>query len=573
MLDAPRAALEQFTRVLDAAAHLPQVNPTPFYRARGQSHELLGNFEEARDDFEQARASAHTLLDGPAEWQSVMDLGLLWSGRDYTRAGEYFHLALALAQSLAKQTLYTSSLNRLGNWLVNTGHIAQGIMTHHEALTVFRRQGDTRGMAETLDLLGMANGQHADMSNALRYYREAITYWRTLDERRGLSSSLAACGMWASNCTGEPDFSALVTLEDCQRDVEEGLLLAQQTGWSAGQAFAELCLGLVLASFGKLGPALSHAHEALRIATEIEHQQWIIAAYWSLGETYVSLLEPDRALQYVEAGLALANTLGSALWIGNLTTNLALACMLKGELTRAEAALQRVLPPEEVPRSMHERRVAWASCELALAQHKPGVALRMAKQLIESAPGENTGQPIPALLKVRGEALFALGKGDEATSALEEAKHGAEERGAQPLLWHIHRSLGRVYASRKQKQVAERELAAAREVIETLAASLDDTEQRERFLHSALATLPKEKPLLPRQVAKQAFAGLSEREREVAVLIAQGRSSREIAEVLVISQRTVETHVGNIYAKLGFNSRAQIAAWTVEKGLVPPLTH
>jgi non-specific serine/threonine protein kinase len=197
----------------------------------------------------------------------------------------------------------------------------------------------------------------------------------------------------------------------------------------------------------------------------------------------------------------------------------------------------------------------------------------MAKQLIESAPGENTGQPIPALLKVRGEALFALGKGDEATSALEEAKHGAQERGAQPLLWHIHRSLGRVYASRKQKQVAERELAAAREVIETLAASLDDTEQRERFLHAALATLPKQKPLLPRQVAKQAFAGLSEREREVAVLIAQGRSSREIAEVLVISQRTIETHVGNIYAKLGFNSRAQIAAWTVEKGLVPPLTH
>jgi DNA-binding CsgD family transcriptional regulator len=422
-------------------------------------------------------------------------------------------------------------------------------------------------MAETLDLLGMANGQYADMSNALRYYREAITCWRTLDERRGLSSSLVACGMWASNCTSEPAFSAMNTREDCQRDVEEGLHLAQQTGWSAGQAFAEVCLGLVLASFGKLGPALSHAHEALRIATEIEHQQWIIAAYWSLGETYVSLLDPASALQQVEAGLERANGLGSAIWLSSLTTTLALACILNGELTRAEAALHHVLPPEQVPRSIHERRLAWVACELALAQHKPEVALHLSDRLRASAPGENTGQPIPALLKVRGEALFALGKGEEAISALEEAKRGAQERGAQSLLWNIHRVLGHVYTLQKQKQLAERELAAARTVIEGLAASLDDAQQRTRFLDTALATLPKEKPLLPRQVARQTFDGLSEREREVAILITHGRSSREIAETLVISQRTVETHVGNIYAKLGFSTRAQIAAWAVEKGL------
>ncbi|HEY6409312.1 MAG TPA: AAA family ATPase, partial [Ktedonobacteraceae bacterium] len=572
-LDAPQAALEHFTHAIDAAAHLSQVNPTPFYRARGQAHELLGNFEAARGDFEQARASARTLQDGQAEWQSVMDLGLLWAGRDYARAGAYFRLALAVAQSLADPKLHASSLNRLGNWLVNTGHIAQGVTAHHEALTVFQSQGDTRGMAETLDLLGMANGQHADIPNAVRSYREAIACWRTLGERRGLSSSLAACGMWASNCTSEPYFSVLATLEDCQRDVEEGLHLAQQTGWSAGQSYAELCLGLVLASFGKLGPALSHGHSALRIATEIEHQQWIIGAYWSLGETYVSLLDPDEALQQVEAGLALANVLGSAIWIGQLTTTLALACMLNGELTRAEAALQRVLPAEEVPRSMHERRVAWASCELALAQHKPKVALRMAEGLIASTPGENTGQPIPALLKVQGEALSALGQGEEAISALEEAKRGAQERGAQSLLWHIHRVLGHVYTLHKQKQLAERELAAARAVIEGLAASLDDAKQRSRFLDAALATLPKEKPLLPRQVAKQAFDGLSEREREVAILITHGRSSREIAETLVISQRTVETHVGNIFSKLGFSTRTQIAAWTVEKGLIHPPPH
>ena len=79
--------------------------------------------------------------------------------------------------------------------------------------------------------------------------------------------------------------------------------------------------------------------------------------------------------------------------------------------------------------------------------------------------------------------------------------------------------------------------------------------------------LPQKRPLTPGRAAKEAFGGLTAREREVAALTAQGKSNREIAEILVVSERTIETHVGNILAKLGFASRAQIAAWAVEQGL------
>lgn len=54
---------------------------------------------------------------------------------------------------------------------------------------------------------------------------------------------------------------------------------------------------------------------------------------------------------------------------------------------------------------------------------------------------------------------------------------------------------------------------------------------------------------------------LTRREREVAEHIAQGHSNREIAEALVISTRTAENHVGHVLTKLGFTSRAQVAAW------------
>ena len=60
---------------------------------------------------------------------------------------------------------------------------------------------------------------------------------------------------------------------------------------------------------------------------------------------------------------------------------------------------------------------------------------------------------------------------------------------------------------------------------------------------------------------------LAAREREVATLIAQGKINREIAEDLVVSERTVESHVSNIMFKLGVQSRRQIRDWAVQKGL------
>src|SRR5207302_7965393 len=56
-------------------------------------------------------------------------------------------------------------------------------------------------------------------------------------------------------------------------------------------------------------------------------------------------------------------------------------------------------------------------------------------------------------------------------------------------------------------------------------------------------------------------AALGKRELDVARLVAEGLSNKQIAARLFISDRTVATHVGNILNKLGFNSRAQVATW------------
>jgi DNA-binding NarL/FixJ family response regulator len=66
---------------------------------------------------------------------------------------------------------------------------------------------------------------------------------------------------------------------------------------------------------------------------------------------------------------------------------------------------------------------------------------------------------------------------------------------------------------------------------------------------------PEEKP------QPSSWSVLTPREREIAWLVAKGLTNQAIADTLVISVRTAETHVEHILTKLGFNARSQIATW------------
>ncbi|MBV9597819.1 MAG: alpha/beta fold hydrolase [Chloroflexi bacterium] len=64
----------------------------------------------------------------------------------------------------------------------------------------------------------------------------------------------------------------------------------------------------------------------------------------------------------------------------------------------------------------------------------------------------------------------------------------------------------------------------------------------------------------------QTILPLSPREREVVALVARGLTNREIAEVMVISQRTAENHLQRVLNRLGLRSRVQVVAWALEHG-------
>ncbi|MYU09716.1 response regulator [Streptomyces sp. SID8361] len=83
-------------------------------------------------------------------------------------------------------------------------------------------------------------------------------------------------------------------------------------------------------------------------------------------------------------------------------------------------------------------------------------------------------------------------------------------------------------------------------------------------------------PAVARQLTQEivspptGLSALTSRERDVLILVAQGCSNQEIADELIISERTARTHVSNVLRKLQLTSRTQAALVAVRQGLVPP---
>jgi DNA-binding NarL/FixJ family response regulator len=208
-------------------------------------------------------------------------------------------------------------------------------------------------------------------------------------------------------------------------------------------------------------------------------------------------------------------------------------------IRRAEAALAlpleraRLLPAfVEIMLAAGQVESARGAC-LELEQLVQGYESAMLEAMVGHARG--------AVLLAEGDAQAALAalRGAAETWRLLEAPY--ESARTRVLVGDACRALG-------DQEAAELELDAARSIFERLGARPD------------LARLA---PLVQSRAH-----GLSRRELEVLRLLASGRSNRQIAESLVISEHTVARHVQNMYAKLGLSSRTAATAFAFEHDLV-----
>ncbi|MFN8539868.1 MAG: AAA family ATPase [Thermomicrobiales bacterium] len=566
-LNAPRTAIAEFSRAVQAAERLGVPPALAVCRGRGQAYALLGDFGAAREDYERALAITRADGDPAGECQSLLDLGWLWTERDYARAGEYFDRAIALARVTGDAALLGATLNRVGNWYLHSERSDEARACHEEALALFRASGDGQGEAMSLDLLGITAYMGSDQVVGAKAYGEAVALCRRLDLRQGLSSALASLSILG------PDYRFLTVVwqpndaDALFRMGDEAIAIARQIGWRAGEATALLYRCFTLGPRGRFDEALAAGQASLAIASELGHRVWTASVSNALAMTHYDLLDLARARQHAERGWQLTAEIGSRFLVNICGGFLGLICIAQGDLAQARSVLATALTPETPMQSIGQR-IAWhARAELALAEGDAPAALAIVDRLIASAPNGGPGVVIlyPWYLRARG--LVAAGQPGLAREVIAGAIGAARSFGVPALHWRLLVCAGQLEQSQGRREEAELAFGEARALIEALAEGVGDPALRANFRGRALAQLPQRPEPTALRAAKERYGGLTAREREVAALLAGGRSNRDIAAELSLSERTVGAHIGNILGKLGFASRAQIAVWAVEQGL------
>jgi class 3 adenylate cyclase/tetratricopeptide (TPR) repeat protein len=482
-------AVEHYGSAIESAeeASLGEATLAELHRERGLVYETMGDFDRALSDQMRALELAQSAGESQAEWQALLDLGELWASRDYERTGEYFRQALELARESSDLSALANSLNRVGNWYVNVERPAEGMTYHREAEEIFEKLGDRVGAAGTLDLMGMANLIGGDMVSADAYFGRAINLFRELEDQRGLVSSLTAVGMSSAGASSvETSFPAISLSEGISRGLQ-ALELARKIGWTAGESFAMWALSESYGAQGRFTQALEYAGEALRVAVEIDHHQWMAGAYDSLGHLYLELLAAEKAQEHFREAVRLAHAVGSQYWIRVARSGLAASILLTGDLDAAEATLEVAIEPDTLARTAGQRSCWFVRAKVALAAGQAVRALQIADNLIDSEPNLPPGQVITNLWLLRGDALAALGQPAEAERLYVAGIQNGRARGERSLLWPLQISLGRLYRETNRPQEAEKAFAEALALVEALADTVPDRSLREQFLHRAKA--------------------------------------------------------------------------------------
>jgi DNA-binding CsgD family transcriptional regulator len=192
---------------------------------------------------------------------------------------------------------------------------------------------------------------------------------------------------------------------------------------------------------------------------------------------------------------------------------------------------------------------------------KPEQVLTLAQELMAHAPPENAFATALGS-RIKGLAQQALGQPGEALSYLDQACHAFEaatmpfDAARARLEWAtlVAATDAALAVSAVQESLAVFERLGARRYV-----------RRARSILYKLGVRPRSTPHKSRGTPP-----LSPREREIVQLVAEDLTNAEIAERLIISPRTVTTHLDRIYTRLGINSRTALVRYAIEAGLLPP---
>jgi predicted ATPase/DNA-binding CsgD family transcriptional regulator/Tfp pilus assembly protein PilF len=485
----------------------------------------LTRFWRIRGFMAEGRAFLSDLLGAEAEppielraWAMTNLAELARAQGDRTAAITWAGRALDSFRAIDHAAGKAAALTELGFGLLFRGERTAASERLAEAMEIRARTGESSGLADTLYATGLVRLNGGDARAAELCFRQVLAIHRKTGDIFGILNGLAVLGQ-ALRPQGEVDVA--------RSAYEESLELAQQIGNLAGIATTENSLANLLIEQGDYAGGTARLELARQLYVQIGDRAALGSVVHNLG--LIARLEGDypRSSRLLEQALALRQEEGSPRG-GVLTLQeIGLVALERRATTRAADVFREALRiARQIEEQRYTIRLIEDFAEVALQAGNPTLATRWiaaasgARQLLGLSP---TGE-VQAMLERRIATAQAL-----------------LTDGAFVRAWTDGQGCS-------IDQVVEEALAF-----------------RPTFL-TIVATAPVTQSRTPLTI-------LTRRQREVAVLIGEGLANREIAERLVVDVRTVETHVENIFNRLGVNSRTQlvrlVAPYLPEPAQVP----
>ncbi|MFL5659644.1 MAG: tetratricopeptide repeat protein [Ktedonobacteraceae bacterium] len=377
-------------------------------------------------------------------------------------------------------------------------------------------------------------------------------------------------------------------LPQAHRLLEESIAIGREVG-TAGKrnlAHALAALAHVALLEGNLSAARELAGEGMQVFQEVGEAWGIALALFLLGRATGELGDPIAARLLLEESAALFRVVGDRQRLALPLNVLGLVALRQEDYPGARTHFEEALAVARETgdeQSIADALTHLGTVALRMGDYPQSAVLYQQSLALIWARGyrENIAEDLAGLAAVasllgqpeRAARLFGTVEAlrEESGIRLSPLRRAEYDRTVEGIRTHLDQATFAEAWAQGRAMPLERAIVQALETKDELPTEASSREANGEDASSALPpdafSSPPSPPLSPRHALQQQFGGLTSREREVARLVAQGKSNRAIADELIVGISTVEAHMTHIFTKLGFSSRAQIAAWAVDKGL------
>jgi DNA-binding CsgD family transcriptional regulator/tetratricopeptide (TPR) repeat protein len=348
----------------------------------------------------------------------------------------------------------------------------------------------------------------------------------------------------------------------------EMLERARALGDKGNVATALNSLGTVAAQQGDNERARALLQENMEVLEDLEEEgnpATTLKRFHALNLLgYLAIYEDDDyagGTALWEESLELAREIGDPNQVGIMLSNLGHPALLQRDFERARALSEETLAFAQELGSSGVELVPTASLNLGLALLGLGEHEQAATPLENAlVMSQDMGRKPQVLETLEGMASLAVALGKDARAArlwgAAEAARGVTGIALSPGERGLHEPYLATARSRLGEADWEEALAEGRAKSLEEAAAYALSKEKQPTAHTTTVA-EESSPYLPSVV-------LTPREKEVALLVAQELTNRQIASALTLSEHTVATHIRNVLKKLGLVSRNQVAAWVRE---------